>query len=402
MVAPYSPPDGLTVIADPDPRPEAEIISALTSFQPVTTDKNVWAFWDSGWANLRPWCQRNVINWARRLGPQWTVRVLDDVVGSENHVSRFVPASYFPDAFNTRTMVGPPQHVSDLLRLPLLYIHGGVWMDAGMMLLRHLDDICWRAITDPASPYEMVGILMPLRAEAGTMLNGFIATKRGNEMVKRWHDVYRKLWEGKTSAEGFHKHPLLAHLPPLQVQIKKLGCPPLLIPTEALGDYLAHFLAFERLHHLKDPSDDFDGADYFANKIFLLNAEDHLYYAQRITGWDGRKQYNMLATKVSSGSTATEGYAEAKAFVDSVLQNSVMMKLSHGPPCGLENLATIWDEEQHRDADIAEDTFAAYLRFGSVHWQQTATVSPIRPPRHAQVYTAGVLEAIPPGSQICL
>lgn len=398
MVAPYSPPDGVTVIPNPDPRSDAEIISALTSYLPVAGENNVWAFWHSGWANMRPWSQRNVINWARLLGPHWTVRVLDDVAGSENHLSRFVPASYFPDSFNNKTISAPPQHASDLLRLPLLYIYGGVWIDIGMLLFRHLDDICWRAIQDPSSPYEMAGVLMPLRVEVGTMLNGFIASRKGNGMVKRWHDVYYKLWEGKTSADGFYKHPLLAHLPPLEVQIDKLGCPPLLLPNDALGDYLSHFLAFERLHHLKDPSDGFDGADYFANKIFLLMAADQLYYAQRITGWDGRKQYNMLATKVSSSPT-TEGYAEAKNFVDSVLKNSVMMKLSHGPPCGLENLASIWDEEQHADDDIAEDTFAAYLRYGSVHWQQTAPVSPIRLPRPALVYESRVLEAISPVGQ---
>ncbi|TPX17816.1 uncharacterized protein E0L32_002917 [Thyridium curvatum] len=394
MTAPYSPPEGLTVIADPDTRSDAEIISALTVNQPVTSDKNVWAFWHSGWDGLRPWCQRNVINWARRLGPQWTVRVLDDVAGSENHLSRFVPESYFPHALNTRTMVAPPQHVSDLLRLPLLYIHGGVWMDTGMLLLRHLDDICWRAIEDPSNPYEMAGILMPLRAEAGTMLNGFIATKRKNRMVKAWHDVYCKLWEGKTSAEGFHKDPLLAHLPPFEVQIDKLNCPPLLIPDNALGDYLAHFVAFERLHHLQDPNDGFDGADYFANKILLLRAEDHLYYAQRITGWDGRKQYNMLTTKVCGAGTTADKYAEAKGFVDDVLRNSVMMKLSHGPPCGLENLASIWDEEEHKDDDIIENTFADYLRHGSVCWQPAAPVEPVRLPRHKTVYTAGILEPI--------
>ncbi|KAF1972060.1 hypothetical protein BU23DRAFT_644760 [Bimuria novae-zelandiae CBS 107.79] len=395
MDFPYSPPDGFISTSALDSRSDADIISGLNSYQLVTNDKNVWAFWHAGWEDLRPWCQRNVINWAHRLGPQWTVRVLDNVPESENHVSKYVPSSFFPDAFIQGAIVGPPQHISDLLRLPLLYIHGGVWMDAGMLLLRHLDEICWRTVTDPSTPYEMAGILMPLRAEAGTMLNGFIATQRGNKTVKRWHDVYCKLWEGKTSAEGFSKDPLLAHLPPLQVQLEKLNCPPLLIPTEALGDYLAHFLALERLQRLQDPTDGFDGADYFANKVFLLKAEDHLYYAQRITGWDGRKQYNMLTTKASP---AADGYTEANDFVDSVLQHSVMMKLSHGPPCGLENLASIWDEEEHKEDDIATGTFAEYLRYGSVHWNpKKATVSPTPLPKPAQVYVAGLLEPIETG-----
>lgn len=390
----YSPPDGLTKIATPDRRTDTEIVSALTTYQPVTSENNVWAFWHSGWSTLRPWCQRNVINWARRLGPQWSVRVLDDVEGSDNHLSRYVPSTYFPDAFNTRSMLGPPQHMSDLIRLPLLYLHGGVWIDVGMILFRHLDDICWKTIEDPESPYEMAAILMPLRAETNTILNGFLAAKKGNEMVKRWHDVYRELWNGQTSAEGFHKHPLLAHLPPLEVQTGILGCPPLLIPNEALGDYLAHFLAFERVQRLRDPKGSFDGADYFANKTFLLKAEEHLYFAQKITGWDGRKQYDMLATRVSTSSEAGEEQMKAKQFVDSVMQNSAMMKLSHGPPCGLENLASIWDEEQHRDDDVATGTFAEYLRHGSVHWQQSSPIEPTRLPRPEPVYEAGLLEII--------
>lgn len=392
MTAPYSPPDGFTYSPARDIRPDVDIISSLTSYQNVTSDQNVWAFWDAGWQNMRPWCQRNIINWVRRLGPEWTIRVLDNVSGSENHFSKYISSSSLPSALNEGSISGPPQHISDLLRLPLLYIHGGAWMDTGMVLLRHLDDICWRVILDPASPFEMAGVLMPLRKEAGTILNGFIATKRGNEMIKRWHDIYCKLWEGKTSAEGFSSHPILAHLSPLQVQLERLNCPPLLIPTEALGDYLAHFLAFERLQCLIDPSDGFDGAGYFMSKIFLIKAEDHLYYAQRITGWDGRKQYNMLTTKVDS---EAKGYAEAKGFVESILRHSVMMKLSHGPPCGLENLASIWDQEDHSEDDIATGTFANYLRYGSVHWNlEQAAVCPTYLPRPARVFSAGVLEPI--------
>lgn len=211
----YPIPEGFRLVSDPDVRSDEEIAAKLQTYQPVTSsDKNVWAFWHNGWAGMRPWCQRNIINWVRRLGPQWTVRVLDDVDGSVNQLSRFVPPSYFPDAFNNKAMAGPPQHMSDLLRLPLLFLHGGVWMDVGMLLLRHLDDICWHAIEAPDIPYEMAGILMPLRAEVGTMLNGFIASRRGNAMIRRWHSVYCALWEGKTTAEGFHTHPLLAHLPP--------------------------------------------------------------------------------------------------------------------------------------------------------------------------------------------
>lgn len=166
-----------------------------------------------------------------------------------------------------------------------------------------------------------------------------------------------------------------------------------MIPNEGLGDYLAHFIAFERLHRLQDPNDGFDGAEYFAKNILLLKAVDHVYYAQKITGWDGRKQYNMLATRVDNADAPL--YAEARSFVDKVLRNSALMKLSHGPPCGLENLASIWDEEAHADDDIAEGTFADYLRHANVYWDYSGgAIEPTRVEKHKQIFKAGVLEPI--------
>ncbi|OKL57358.1 hypothetical protein UA08_07451 [Talaromyces atroroseus] len=393
MTVKFTLPPGFRQLA-PDTRTDEQIARLLQTHQPVSaSEKNVWAFWDSGWTGMRPWCQRNIINWVRRLGPEWTVRVLDNVEGSVNNMLRFVPSSHFPAAYNDGTLAGPPQHLSDLLRLPLLFLYGGVWMDAGMLLLRHLDDICWREIASPASAYEMAGVLMPLRAAPGPMLNGFIACRRGNAMVQHWHAVYCALWQGKTSADGFHQHPLLAHLAPYEVQIAQLECPPLLIPNAMLGDYLAHFLALERLHHLYDPASGFDGAEYFAEKILKLKATDHLYYAQRITGWDGRKQYDMLATAVDDVHAPL--HADASQFVDDVLRNSALIKLSHGPPCGLENLASIWDEEARAEDDIAPGTFADYLRYASVSWDLCGgPIEPVVVEKPKNVFKAGVLEPI--------
>ena len=196
-------------------RTDEQIALLLQTYQPVSSsEKNVWTFWHSGWTNMRPWCQRNIINWVRRLGPAWTVRVLDNVEGSVNDMQRFVPAAQLPAAYNDKTIDALPQHLSDLLRLPLLFLYGGVWMDTGMLLLRHLDDICWRELESPASPYEMAGMLVALRPEPGPLLNGFIACRRGNVLVQHWHTVYCAMWEGKNNTDGFHRHPLVSHLVP--------------------------------------------------------------------------------------------------------------------------------------------------------------------------------------------
>lgn len=91
-------------------------------------------------------------------------------------------------------------------------------MDAGMVLFRHLDDICWKKIEDPASPYEVAGFVVTCRPDHIAMSNGFFAAKKGNGYLRRTHEVYRALWEDgpATSQTGFRNHPLLHHLPLLK------------------------------------------------------------------------------------------------------------------------------------------------------------------------------------------
>lgn len=128
-------PPGLKLIPPEklDLRSDEEIEAWLQTRHPVTSDKNVWAFWHSGYKNMAPWVQRNIINWVRRLGSDWTVHLLDRVPGSETNVSHLVDSSFFPDCFNNGTMDGPSvgAHSGDLIRLPLLWLYGGIWIDAG-------------------------------------------------------------------------------------------------------------------------------------------------------------------------------------------------------------------------------------------------------------------------------
>lgn len=378
-------PPGLRLI-DPDKldrRSDAEIAAWLQQPHPITSDKNVWAFWHSGWANLTPWVQRNLISWVRRLGPSWTVHLLDRVPGSSTNVSHYVESSYFPEAFNNNTMDGPSvgPHSGDLVRLPLIWRYGGVWIDAGTLLFRHIDDICWNEIEDPASPYEMAGFVIEMRPGIDCMLNGFIAAKRGNPFIQRWHSIYKALWEeGVTNAQGFHKHPLLRHLPLLCPPVEKLNCPNLNMLMEGFSDYLATFMCFERLRKLVDPSDGFNGPEYYSNHMLLFPALQETYYFQQQTNWSGTRQFELLSAKrTGEGVVKDEKWQAAEDFVTDALANTSTMKLSHGPAGALESfLADIWDSEEHQDKDIIEDTFAAYLRHGSINFNQTRKMVPVK------------------------
>lgn len=393
-------PPGLRLI-DPDKldrRSDAEIAAWLQQPHPITSDKNVWAFWHSGWQNLTPWVQRNLISWVRRLGPSWTVHLLDRVPGSSTNVSHYVESSYFPEAFNNNTMDGPSvgPHSGDLVRLPLIWKYGGVWIDAGTLLFRHIDDICWNEIEDPATPYEMAGFVIEMRPGIDCMLNGFIASKRGNPFIQRWHSIYSALWEeGVTNAQGFHKHPLLRHLPLLCPPVEKLNCPNLNMLMEGFSDYLAAFMCFERLRKLVDPSDGFNGPEYYSNHMLLFPALQETYYFQQQTNWSGTRQFELLSAKRSGeGVVKDEKWQAAEDFVTDALANTSTMKLSHGPAGALESfLADIWDSKEHQDKDIIEDTFAAYLRHGSIMFNQTRKMVPVKMGYPTEeVLNCGVLE----------
>lgn len=399
--SPPTPGPGLEYIPESklDHRSDEEIITQLRSYQePTSSDKNVWAFWNTGFDSMPPWTQRNVINWVRRLGPSWTVRVLDQVPGSPLNVSRFVDASLFPEAFNNRTMTGPyvGQHSGDLVRLPLLYLYGGVWMDVGMILFRHIDDICWNAITNPTTPYEMSGFAIEICPGTTNMLNGFIATRRGNGLIKRWHDIFLELWKGATESKGFHKHPLLAHLPLMYAQAYHLNLPMALkISPEDFTDYLAHFQCFERLRRIIDPTDGFDGPEYYREKMYLLPAMQEMLKFQSVTKWSGARQFELLNTKrEGDGVVQIELYHHAEKIVLDLLANTSTMKLSHGPKGALEPfLADMWDDPKNHNKDIEAGTFAAYLRYGSVHFDQTRVIEPMKPtPMTGEILHIGVLQ----------
>lgn len=174
----------LTLVDITDERTNEVILDPLTQYVPVTSEKNVWAYWHDGIKAMPQWCQHNVIDWVRILGSEWTVRVLDTVPGSPNHVLNFVSADLLPETFIKGTMNGPymGQHSADFIRGALLYTHGGVNMDVGCILIRHLDRICWDELEDPRSPYQVAVPIM----FGQTIANHFVAARRGDPFIQRW------------------------------------------------------------------------------------------------------------------------------------------------------------------------------------------------------------------------
>ena len=326
------------------------------------------------------------------------------------NISNYVNPPFFPDSFLSQTMDGPHvgPHSADLVRLPLLYLYGGVWLDVGFLLFKHLDDFCWNTLEDESTLLEMAGFMLPFgrrttpgepKPEMNMMFNGFIASRRGNVCIKYWHDIFCAIWQGVTEMVDVDQHPLLRHLPRYELLLPRVtgsSQPP--FTYSQFVNYIAQMLCLERLRHLLDPSTGWNGPEYFAQRVLLFDCVQEVYWAQHLTRWDGRKQFELLGT-LRDGEGATERskeYKEAKAFVQGILANSSTMKISHGLPSpGREYLAEIWDRPENQAADIVPGSFAAYLRWASEHFESERRLTRVLMPTfEPAVLVGGVIEVM--------
>jgi mannosyltransferase OCH1-like enzyme len=171
-----------------DKRTDAEILESLTMHAPITSERNIWTYWHAGVQEMPKWTQRNIINWVRLHGPDWTVRVLDTVPDSPNHALAWIATENLPEAFVKGTMTGPyvGPHSADFLRGAALYTYGGVWMDVGIILFRHLDSVCWAQLADATSSFSVAAPLV----FGQFIANHIVASRKGDEFIKNWCVVH--------------------------------------------------------------------------------------------------------------------------------------------------------------------------------------------------------------------
>jgi hypothetical protein len=384
--------DQLRFVEPIENRSDDEILSSLTKHVPVTSEKNIWAYWHAGLHAMPPWCQRNIVGWVK-INPGWTIRVLDTVPDSPNHALKFVPPEMLPETFVKGTMDGPYKgpHSADFLRGALLYLHGGAFMDVGIILFRPMDRICWAQLEDPKSPFQ---VSVP-NMYGTVMANHFVASRKGDPFIKRWHDLFIYLWKGHTNYSGMIQSPLLSFALGLDFsESQKRGYNwEFIVEPLTVFEYITQVTAFLRLTMLEDAGDGFSCADYSVNNILWFDALEEDWGAETIVGYRGEDATNALATKLDAD-PASEEYKTAYKLVWRLLTKSSMQKITHGknltktPAWGL-----IWDEKGNEGKDIEPGTFAELLRYGAVRFEQTReSIMYVEAEKPAQTMKKGVFE----------
>ncbi|KAK7424666.1 hypothetical protein QQZ08_008549 [Neonectria magnoliae] len=360
-----------------DLRPDSKVMEELRCFQPITSEKNVWAFWDKGLDAMYPSYRCTILNWVRKLGPSWTIRLVDLVEGSPNNIYNFVGKDYFPDCFVNKTMDGPhaAQHSADLVRLPLLFEHGGVWMDVGNMLHTHLDHLFWDALTAPGSPYEMgVWIITgQIRKQWGSFGNYMLGARQGCTFIKNWHNGYKELWKGRTNAAGFHELPLIKDIG-LAEGMADWGS---VDHIRGMSDYVAQMLIGDRTRNLLDVNTGWNGREFFQNKVFMVEGIYNGILGAIRTNYNGRKQLELFTTLLDEPDL--EKKQEAEAFMIEMLEKSHMYKVYHNSSTGDPAMGDLVKKKEFLDATHRPGTFGEMYRYGTVYWHSTREVDGLVP-----------------------
>lgn len=132
----------------------------------------IWSYWHEPPAPaLVAQCQDN---W-RRMAPDHEIRALD-----KNNFLTWIPADTIPDYFYRL----PPYRQADWLRLQLLAAHGGIWIDASIILTQSLQ---WVHATQEQYKSEYVGFYIEAftnRPDKPIIENWFMAAAPNSDFIK--------------------------------------------------------------------------------------------------------------------------------------------------------------------------------------------------------------------------
>ncbi|KAF1973090.1 hypothetical protein BU23DRAFT_143066 [Bimuria novae-zelandiae CBS 107.79] len=352
-----------------DPRTDAEIIAALSQHAPITSEKNIWTYWHTGIDAMPTWNKRTICDWVRIHGPDWTVRILNTVPGHPNHALNWIESDQLPKSFVEGTMTGPytGPHSADFLRGAALYRYGGVWLDVGCILFRSLDMICWDQLADETSPFT---ISAPIQWET-TIANAFVAARKADIFIKKWHELFVYLWKGRGDWRGVVEskliEPIIRSFEISRPAAAGINWQWTVDPMQLLG-YVGQVLAWHRVAWLKEPDGGFDGVEYYTKHALCFDALNEIWAAEKTLGFDGAEVFKVFTTRRDTD-PESEDYKKAYKTAWRLLTRSSMQKITHGK--GLtEDLHVGYLLDRNEGSDCAPGTFGELLRYGSVHFEQ--------------------------------
>jgi hypothetical protein len=194
------------------------------------------------------------------------------------------------------------------------------------------------------------------------------------------------LWKGRTDFTDVIKSPLIGFLQDFKFEkAQEMGFKwDFKVDEQTVLAYIGQIVAWIRLTWIQEPDGGFDGVDYWAKKVLLIDVRSEDWAAEQIIGYNGEDLFRIFTTKMDAD-CESESYKTAEKTVWRLLTRSTMQKIVHGK--GLTHslsCGTLLDLPENEGKDQEAGTFGELLRYGSVHLEQT---------RESIVYAAPVTVA---------
>ena len=245
-----------------------------------------------------------------------------------------------------------------------------------MIQIGDLDRLWRETVGNPSSRFQ---VLSYDAGGIGSLTNYFLASGRDNPFFARCHWLLLQLWNedgGKTSTEGMHGSILLKGVPLMgEFTIEEEGGR--IIGKEEvsrmLTDYIIQGQVMSMVMRLVDDEDGWDGPEYVANHVYAIEFMVGSQLINEMTAWNGRKAFDLLSLSLpKEGEEENAEQKEAREIVEACLQRSFGFKLAHGLILRVfgETLGSLW--RKHEGSDNVQGTYARWLRYGSMYWNQDA------------------------------
>ena len=218
--------------------------------------KIIWTHWNKD--TMPEFVQANIDNWRAKMEPLgWTINLLHD-----STIKNYIEGPSIPKRLGK---LRGPEAKADWLRLKLLSMNGGVWMDAGIVINdpNNLEVMYDRSYVMKS---EFTGFKignLTTRDDFPVIENYFMMAPKGSEVIRLW------LREFETAIEmGFREH---------KKMLKKEGIDTQLIYTKEDDVYLTQHACMQAVLQKR------------INRkpvLFLTKADDSVFALQNSCGWN--------------------------------------------------------------------------------------------------------------------
>lgn len=160
-----------------------EIYRYGTDQIPKHIPKKIWIYWDKGWDKAPALAQICSESWKIK-NPDWNIALIDD---------KMTKVLLDIDWIEKKNL--SPQSKSDIIRINLLYKHGGVWVDS--------TTLCITPLTEWLPPLMQSGFFaFPDTNRDRSIQSWFIASTKNHIILEKWREIINIYWK---------KNPIIKH-----------------------------------------------------------------------------------------------------------------------------------------------------------------------------------------------